>query len=359
MGEGRVLQLLGPSTGGIRRVVASLTTSLRERGWDVVTAGPEGVLSGLIGLDVVVPIPDGLSPAGLVHARHVLASLAGDVDLVHAHGLKPAWIAASVRRHPPIVTSVHNLVLDEKAGAAAPLLRALEGRIPAISDRVIAVSTGIAERFRGAPGMRVIPPAAAAPRPRNSVEQVRAAYGVGPGDRLVVTVARLHPQKDLPMLLGAIDHARRRVDGVRLVIVGEGSEEGALRRRILELDLDDVVTLAGGRPSAADDLAAADVVAIPSRWESGPLVLFEAMQLGRPVVTTAVGAAPEVVVDGETGRLVPAGDAGAFTDALVELLTDPSRAMALGEAGRLAVVARHGPDAMTSATEAVYRELLP
>jgi glycosyltransferase involved in cell wall biosynthesis len=223
---------------------------------------------------------------------------------------------------------------------------------------VIAVSREIADRYRGAPALVVIPPSAAPPRPTRSNDEVRAAYGVPPGDRLLVAVARLHPQKDLPMLLNAVAHARRRVDGVRLVIVGEGPDEMALRRQIAELGLDGFVTLAGALPSAADVLAAADVVAISSRWESGPLVLFEAMQLGRPVVTTSVGAAPELVEDEQTGRIVPAGDEPAFTDALIDLLADPSRAAALGEAGRLAVIARHGPDAMASATEAVYRELL-
>ena len=356
MAEGRVLQLLGPSTGGIRRVVAALTTALRARGWEVTTAGPEGVLDDL---DAVVPVPGGLSPGALIAARRALKGVVDGVDLVHAHGLKPGWIAASVRGHPPLVTSVHNLVLDEAAGAAAPLLRLLEGRIPRISQRVVAVSPGIAERFRGAPGVVVIPPAAEAPKPVRSAEEVRAFYGVRPGDRLVVTVARLHPQKDRPMLLDAVDHARRRVEGVRVLIVGEGPEEAALRARIQELSLEDVVTLAGPRASAADELAAADVVAISSRWESGPLVLFEAMQLGRPVVTTDVGAAPELIADEETGRMVRAGDTDGFADALIALLSNPARAAALGAAGRVAVVAQHGPEAMAAATESVYRELLP
>jgi glycosyltransferase involved in cell wall biosynthesis len=160
------------------------------------------------------------------------------------------------------------------------------------------------------------------------------------------------------MLLDAVDHVRRRVDGVRLVVVGEGPEEAALRQRIDELGLDEVVTLAGARPSAADELAAADVVAISSSWESGPLVLFEAMQLGRPVVTTAVGAVTDVVEDGGTGRVVPPRDTKAFAGALAELLTDPSLANALGEAGRLSIAASHGPDAMAAATVALYRELL-
>jgi glycosyltransferase involved in cell wall biosynthesis len=358
MGEGTVLQLLGPSTGGIRRVVAALAGGLRERGWTIVTAGPEGVLEGLAGQDAVVPIPGGFSPAALRASRRALAAIAGDVDLVHAHGLKPGWLAGSLRPRPKLVVSVHNLVLDEAAGRTAPLLRALEGRIPAVADRTIALSTGVARRFGDAPGVVTIPPAAAVPRPGRPVEEVRAAYGVGPDDRLLVTAARLHPQKDLPMLLEAVDRLRHQVPGVRLLVVGDGPEGPAARARAEALGLGDVVTFAGAVASAADELAAADVVVISSRWESGPLVLFEAMQLGRPVVTTAVGAAPDVVTDGVTGRLVPVGDAAAFATAVADVLADRSAAAAMGAAGRDAVAGPGGADAMVTATEAVYREVL-
>jgi glycosyltransferase involved in cell wall biosynthesis len=358
MAEGTVLQLLGPSTGGIRRVVAALTEGLRSRGWTVVTAGPEGVLDGLGGQEAVVPVPPGLSPAALRASRRALAGIVGGVDLVHAHGLKPGWLAGSLRPRPKLVVSVHNLVLDEAAGRTAPVLRALEGRIPSIADRTIALSSEVARRFGDAPGVVTIPPAAAAPRPARSVAEVRAAYGVGPHDRLLVTAARLHPQKDLPMLLEAVDRLRHDVPGVRLLVVGDGPDGPAARALSASLGLEDVVTFAGRVASAADELAAADIVVISSRWESGPLVLFEAMQLGRPVVTTAVGAAPDVVTDRVTGRIVPVGDAAAFAAALTDVLADPKAAAAMGEAARDAMAGPGGTDAMVDATEAVYREVL-
>jgi glycosyltransferase involved in cell wall biosynthesis len=358
MAEGRVLQLLGPSTGGIRRVVVALGDALRERGWSVVTAGPAGVLDGVGTLDVVVPVPDFLDPRGLVAARRALRPLVAEVDLVHAHGLKPGLLVASLRPRPRLVVSVHNLVLDEVAGPKAPVLRALEGRLPRFADRVVALSGEVADRFGGDDRVVTIPPAADTPRPERSAAEVRAAYGVAPDAHLLVTAARLNPQKDLPMLLDAVDRLRRRVPGVRLLVLGEGRQDAPLRARARELGLDDVVTFTGPRPSAADELAAADVVVISSRWESGPLVLFEALQLGRPVVTTAVGRAPEVVTDGVTGRLVPVGDAAAFADALADVLGDPAAAGAMGEAGRRLVTEHHGPAAMAAATEAVYREVL-
>jgi glycosyltransferase involved in cell wall biosynthesis len=357
MAEGRVLQLLGPSIGGIRRVVAALTEGLRERGWDVVTAGPPGVPDGLGGVDVEVPVPDGLSLAGLRDARRTLGRLVEGVDLVHAHGLKPGWVAASLRPRPKLVVSVHNLVLDEVAGRSAPVLRALEGQLPRISDRTIALSGEVAERYRNRSDVTTIPPAARVPTPGRPAAEVRAAYGVGPDERLLVTACRLHPQKDLPMLLDAVDRLRHRVPGLRLLVVGEGPEGMATQARARSMGLDDVVTFAGRVPSAADELAAADVVVISSRWESGPLVLFEALQLGKPVVTTAVGAAPDVVADRLNGRIVPPGDADAFADAVAEVLADPVAAAAMGEAGRAAMASR-GADAMVTAHERVYREVL-
>ncbi|MCU1378510.1 MAG: glycosyl transferase, group 1 [Acidimicrobiales bacterium] len=339
-------------------MVAALTTELRGRGWDVTTAGPEGVLAGLLDQDAVVPVPAGLSPSGLRAARRSLASLVDGVDLVHAHGLKPGWLAASLRPRPRLVVSVHNLVLDEAAGVSAPFLRLLEGRLPSVSNQTIALSSEVAHRFAGARGVVTIPPAAEPPRPGRPVAEVRAAYGVGPDEQLLVAAARLHPQKDLPMLLDAVDRLRSRLPRVRLLVVGEGPEDAALRARSAELGLEATVTFAGPVASAADELAAADVVVISSRWESGPLVLFEALQLGRPVVTTAVGAAPDVVTDGVTGRLVPVGDPAAFADAVADVLADPVAAHAMGEAGRRAVDAHHGTAAMAAATEAVYREVL-
>src|SRR5205814_8906904 len=97
-----VVQLLGPSTGGIRRVVATLTAGLRGRGWEVVTAGPAGVLRGLVDQDAVVPV----SPRRAAAARRALTPLFAGADLVHAHGLTAGWLAATVRHRPPLVVSV-------------------------------------------------------------------------------------------------------------------------------------------------------------------------------------------------------------------------------------------------------------
>jgi glycosyltransferase involved in cell wall biosynthesis len=360
----RVLQLLGPSTGGIRRHVAYLQAALGDHGWDVTVAGPEGVMAGVGRQDAVVPVPPGVNPWHLLRSRGAVRRLAAEVDVVHAHGLTPGWIAASTGPGPPVVVTVHNLVLNEVRGRyQGPVLRLLEARLPGRVDAVIAVSEGIARRLGAPPHLWVIPPAGPPPVPTQAPSELRARFGIHPGAPLIVSVARLNPQKDLPTLLRAVVAVRAALPGTRTLIVGEGRDRDALARLAAELGLLDpadapAVVFAGPLPNGADALAAADVVAVTSRWESGPLVLFEAMLLGRPVVTTPVGLAPELVTDGLTGRMVPVGDVEALAAAITELLRDRGTAGALGDRGRAAAAAQVGPEPLVSAVADVYRATL-
>jgi glycosyltransferase involved in cell wall biosynthesis len=253
------------------------------------------------------------------------------------------------------VVSVHNLVLDDVAGRAAPLLRVLETSLVGRADATIAISDEVARRFTGARGAgrtTTVPPLGPAPVVRLARADVRAALGVPEGGHLVVTAARLHPQKGLADLVIAADLLRRRVPGLRWVVLGEGPQRGELERLVAARELADVVVLAGGRPDVADELAAADAVAVTSRWESGPLVVLEALALGRPVVATAVGLVPDVVGPA-AGRVVPVGDPEAMAGALAEVLAERP-----GAGGGPPGVDRYGPDRLVPPIEAVYREVL-
>jgi len=112
--------------------------------------------------------------------------------------------------------------------------------------------------------------------------------------------------------------------------------------------------MAGFRADALDIMNAADVVCLTSAVEAAPLSLLEAMSLGRPVVATNVGGVADLVVDGETGLLVPADHPRAVADALVALARDPVRADALGRAGRGRQQQRFSIEAMVDG----YTELL-
>ncbi len=350
---GTVLQLLGPSTGGIRRHVAYLTSTLRADGWSVTTAGPAGVLDDL---DRVVPIPTRNQPGGTWRARQALQSMAADHDLIHAHGLKAGLLAASLRNGPPVVLSVHNLVLDEVAGRSARVLRWLEGRLPARVAVTIAISDGVAERFDGLDGadrIRVIPPAGPPPTPTRRAAEVRADLGVEPDDDLVVTPARLTAQKDIPLLLDAAAILGRARPGLRWFVFGDGQLRPELERAVVDRGLDALVHLLPGRPDVDSELAAADLVVITSRWESGPLVLLEAAALGRPMVSTDVGLA-RTVIEGTTGRVVPVGDAAALAAAMSDVLDAADRSPVAGPSSQPQLA----PAVLAGRIQAVYREVL-
>ena len=359
-----ILQVLGPSTGGIRRHVGALAAALSARGWRVVLAGPAGVMDGIRPLDEVVAIPSNLSPGRLATAWRQLRRILGGVDLVHAHGLKAGWLAmmgARTRRHrPPVVVTVHNIILDETSGRAARIMRILERRVFKGADALVAVSPevgGYVQEHTFRP-VRVIRPLGPPPEARRPREEVRGRLGVVDGQSLVVCVARLHPQKGLSTLIEATSLLRTGGVDVRVAVVGEGPLAGELTDQIRARGLDGAVLLAGPSDNAPDELAAADVVVIPSVWESGPLVLAEALVLSRPVVATPVGLVPEVIREGVSGRIVPIGDARALAAAVAALLADPVAAQRMAEAGRAAVDEVWGAGALVEATEELYRDLL-
>ncbi len=360
---GSVLQLLGPSTGGIRMHVGELARRLGERGWRVGVAGPHGVMDGVGDQTADVDVPTSWHPGDVLRARRQLAPLVTGPrapSVVHVHGLKAALVALTIRRakRPPLVLTIHNLVAGTQQGAARHLLSSVERAIVRRVDHVIVISPEIGERvahLQPADRRHDVLPVSPRRTPTVSAREVRDSYGIGPDTPLVVIVARHHSQKDLPMFLGAMALVRRQVPDLRAVMVGDGPERAAVEAERHRLDLDDAVVIAGHRPNPIDEMRAADVVALSSIWEGSPLAVAECLSIGAPLVTTAVGTVTRHLVDGESARIVPVGDAAAFADALVDLLRSPERRAAIGAEGLAVAMRTFDPDALTDAVVAVYR----
>jgi glycosyltransferase involved in cell wall biosynthesis len=244
-------------------------------------------------------------------------------------------------------------VLDEVASWRAPLLRRLEGRLARRVDAVIATSPAVAAGL-GGDVAAIVNPFGPAPTAMRDRDALRRAWGVPVEAPVVAAVGRLHPQKGLDVLLDAVALVAARVPSVQVVLAGEGPLEHHLRRRIADESLAGRVRLVGPTPDPGSALAAADVVVVPSVWESGPLVVTEALGLGRPVVATPVGFVPELIVDGVTGRLVAPRDACALAGAIVDLLDEPERAAAMAAAGRRRLAAWEDRDGAVAAVVAVY-----
>ncbi len=183
-----------------------------------------------------------------------------------------------------------------------------------------------------------------------------------PGDAVIVlTVARLTPQKALADLVDAAaivlgDHSH-----ARFIIVGDGELRAAIQARIRRAGLTGQVYLAGNRPldEVAAWLSGCDLFVLSSLQEGLPLALMDAMAAGCPVVATSVGGIPEVVSDSSIGLLVPPSEPQKLAQAIGELIHDGRRRQAMAAAARLRVVTSFSVDACYEKTVGVYRAVMP
>jgi glycosyltransferase involved in cell wall biosynthesis len=238
----------------------------------------------------------------------------------------------------------------------------------ATADQVFCISDGTADIFRRRRRDRKVeaihnPIDLTRFAPGPFAPDVRAALGAEPGDRLIGTVGRIHPRKDLETFVRAAARIAAEVPRSRFVIVGaaEADSELAYRETITalarELRLTDRLTFAGARRDIEDVMRALDVFVLTSRHEGFGRVVAEAMATGRPLVVTDEGAPPALVGHGRFGLCAPAGDDAAFARQVTALLADEA-----GTAARasLAVEAARafGSEAIADRVWACYRRLL-
>jgi glycosyltransferase involved in cell wall biosynthesis len=160
------------------------------------------------------------------------------------------------------------------------------------------------------------------------------------GDGPILFVGRLASVKGIPVLLDAMSRVRKAHPRATLILIGDGPERPAIEAAVrADADLATAVTFAGyqSQEDVARHLATASMLVLPSFAEGVPVVLMEAMAAGKPVIASQVGGVAELVKDGVSGRLVPAGDDHALEAAITWLLADPTARQRMGEAGRKTV----------------------
>jgi len=180
---------------------------------------------------------------------------------------------------------------------------------------------------------------------------LRAELGLPPDALLVAIVGRLDAIKDHPTLFRAFAEVRKRIPRAELLVIGDGSEEERLRQLLVP-----GIRMLGLRSDVPRILRGIDVLALTSRNEGISNTILEAMAAGLPVVASRVGGNVELVEDGVTGRLFPAGDGAALAEALAFYLGSPERRAAHGAAARERVVRIFRIEAMVEAYERVWRD---
>lgn len=304
-----------------------------------------------------------------------LARRMGAFDVVHTHLLKADMLGALVARitfrASRLVASKHN---DEQV-LRRPAVSLVHGYLGNVPRRTIVLSDHVGRfvaqhgRVRSDRITRIYygldraPFEDAAARPAAERHALRESFGFGPDDVVFTCVARFAPQKAHDVLLQALSLARGTPNGARikLLLVGDdpfGDGRTKAEELARRLELGPACVFAGIRRDVPALLAASDVFVMCSLWEGLGLVFLESMATGIPILATRVSAVPEVVLDGETGVLVPPADAGALADGFVRLADDPALRARLAAAGRTRVAAVFGLDRMIDETLRVYAEVV-
>lgn len=360
------------ATGGAERVTVSFARRLRSMGMEAlvctVTSRYDGALAAELA-DAGVSRSD-LGARRLTDPRS-LARLLQLLDrqrphLVHAHGQDASIIAAAARSLSGVPLAITRHVLDEPAATWRERVRS-RATLAALrrADVVVAVSQAVAERLT-TPGriasesVHVIQNGIELERFNGDHAAARQAHraSVSPDTDgpLVLVPALLREGKGHEVLLRAVPAIRSRVPSARLLFAGGGDRELVLRAEARGLE--HAVHFLGPRSDMPELLAACDLVVLPSLWEALPTALIEAAAAGRPVVATRIGGVPEVVVDGETGLLVPPNDPAALAHAIVTLLLDSERARAFGAAGRRLARQRFSIEAQVARTLDLWHSLV-
>lgn len=186
----------------------------------------------------------------------------------------------------------------------------------------------------------------------------RQQLGWGNDVPVLGIVARLTEQKGHRTLLKAMPEVLHQFPKTRLVVVGDGELTAQLHQEAVQLGISDNIHFLGYRENAAAMMSGFDIFVHPSRWEGFGLVFLEAMIASLPIVATEVSAIPEIVIDGETGLLVPPDNADALAQALLKLMSDPRKCQQFGTAGRYRVEAEFTVDRMVEKTIEVYEKVV-
>lgn len=205
----------------------------------------------------------------------------------------------------------------------------------------------------------VIPNGVEAPPPSNVTRaELLAELGLPAGARLIGVVGRLWPQKRVKDVIWAADLLKVIRPDVHVLVIGEGPQRARLERYREAVRIADRVHFLGARNDVPRLMPHFDLLWLASSYEGMPNSILEAMAAAVPVVASDIPGNRDLVVPGVTGYLVPVGDRAAFATRANELLDNPERARALGEAGRRRAVEEFSVPRMIERFVALYRELL-
>lgn len=315
-------------------------------------------------------------PRGVARLRRILREEPVDVVHTHLYGANLVGRAAAALAGVPVVSSIHNPDYEPAVLKDNPALFPAKvwglNRLDRLTTRIarphfVAVSEYVRESAVRYLGIRpdratVIYNPVDLSRFRRGPDtvaagsQVRRDLNIDPNERVLLSVARLDPQKGLRYLVEALPAIVRDFPDTIAVFVGGGSPESraALETLAATLGVRRNIRFAGVQADITSYLEMCDLFVLPSLYEGLGIALVEAMAMERPCVASATTAMPEVVADGVSGLLVPPADAAGLAAAIVRLLRDPALRARMGVEGRRIAEERFDVSRNIHQLEAVY-----
>ena len=355
--------------GGADSQLLSAARVMVVRGHEVtivsLTAlGPMGLQARTLGirtesLEMRRGVPD---PRGLMRLARLVRAWRPDV--VHSHMVHANLLARALRLVAPVpalVSTIHNIYEGGRLRMAA--YRLSNGLV----DHMTIVSQAAADRFVGegiVPRelLTVVPNGVDTEAIRRVPVAARQALlrSLGVENRFVwLAVGRFEVAKDYPNMLRAFARVRAQQPLATLLLVGKGSLQEETESLVRELRLADVVRFLGVREDVPVVMSAADAYVMSSAWEGMPMVLLEAAAAGLPIVATRVGGNHEVVLDQESGFLVPPRDHEALGSAMLQLGALPAgQRRSMGQRGYDHIRDHYGLARVAERWEEIYREVL-
>ena len=285
------------------------------------------------------------------------------IDVLHLHGYGATTfgrMAAAIRRLPTVLHEHANLT-------ATPWFQKVADRaLEPFTDIALAVSQSTADfvvgaRQIGAPKVKVVylgVPLEEFSRPRSASEvaEARRELGIAAGEFAIGTVTRLHDSKGNSYLVEAAAEVVRQRPAARFFLVGEGPLLGDLQAQAAGLGLGDRFVFAGFRRDVAGTLAAIDLSVFPSLWEGTPITAFEALAMGKAIISTDADGLLDILTPDRDALIVPRRNAAALASRIVWAMDRPEERARLGtaaqETGR-----RYDIDAFVRKMERLYQLL--
>ena len=291
-------------------------------------------------------------------------------DVVHTHTAKAGALGRTAARLAGVKSVVHTFHGHVLRGYFSPpvefFFRSLERMLARASDRIVTLSPALkadlvamqiapAGKIDVVPlGMNLDPLLNSAPRRG----ELRSELGIQPSQPLIGIVGRLVPIKNHRLFLEAARSMVNSGNPAHFAVVGDGELRDSLQATAAAMGIADRVHFLGWRQEMPPVYAALDALALTSDNEGTPVAVIEAMAAGVPVAATAVGGVPDVIRNGETGWLVPPGDAPALYRAWLDILRRDDRIEAVILRARREVLDRFGQEQMITTMADLYRRLV-